>query len=230
MSTSYNLNSVSFQDPVMIPAAQLAPVLITASTALAAFDLFDAKDMTVVRLIHEHLVTALTGSNNDLSFIARAAGDQSVTITYAVAGNDTPLTVSVVGQAITVNVATDGSGNATSTAADVLAAVQASVTANALVIVALASGNDGTGVVTALSSTPLVASVGSSPTLDVKTECSMDGGANYYESVAFTQATSTATIEAKKLAVTGKTARHVVTLGGTGSPRFALSIQAIYRP
>lgn len=103
------------------------------------------------------LTTALTGTNNDLKYTARNSGlaGNSITLTYAVAGASTPLTVAVVGNAITVNVATNGSSAATSTAAQVAAAVAASAPANYLVKSENAAGNDGTGVVTALASTPL---------------------------------------------------------------------------
>lgn len=106
------------------------------------------------------VTTALTGSNNDLKFThkssaARYAAGNSVRVRYVVAGNSTPLTVSVSDNDITVNVATDSGGAATSTAAQVKAAIDASTPAAALVSVANAAGNDGTGVVTALAYTSL---------------------------------------------------------------------------
>jgi hypothetical protein len=103
------------------------------------------------------LVTALAGTNNDLEYRSRYKGTaaNAITVAYVVAGASTPLTVSVTGNAITVNVATNGSSAATSTAAQVAAAVAASTPANALVTVANATGNDGTGVVTAMTATAL---------------------------------------------------------------------------
>lgn len=103
------------------------------------------------------LTTALTGSNNDLVYTSKTAGTagNSVSVRYVVAGANTALSVSVATKAITVNVATDGSSVATSTAAQVAAAIAASTPAAALVTVANAAGNDGTGVVTALSATNL---------------------------------------------------------------------------
>lgn len=103
------------------------------------------------------LTTNLTGTNNDLKYSARkvGTGGNAITVTYVVAGASTPLSVSVATNAITVNVATNGSSAATSTAAQVEAAVEASAAASALVTVDNATGNDGTGVVTALASTPL---------------------------------------------------------------------------
>ncbi len=111
------------------------------------------------------LTTALAGTNNDLKYTA-TAGDQeadnadftagnAVTVAYAVAGNNTALSVDVTASAITVNVATDGGGAATSTAAQVRDAVNGDDEAAALVTAENASGNDGTGVVTALAATPL---------------------------------------------------------------------------
>lgn len=101
------------------------------------------------------LTTALTGTNNDLQYTAKTDGASTVTVRYVVAGVSTPLTVSVAGSAITVNVATNGSSAAISTAAQVKTAVDGNGPASALVSVANAAGNDGTGVVTALAATPL---------------------------------------------------------------------------
>lgn len=106
------------------------------------------------------LTTALTGSNNDLKYTSKASGSNysggnSTRVRYVVAGANTALSVSVSGQDITVNVATDGSSAATSTAAQVKTAIEASAPAAALVTVANATGNDGTGVVTALAFTSL---------------------------------------------------------------------------
>jgi hypothetical protein len=103
------------------------------------------------------LTTALAGANNDLTYTAksRGTGGNSTRIRYVVAGANTPLSVSVSGSDITVNVATDGSSNPTSTANAVLAAVNASTPASALVTASLAAGNDGTGVVATLAFTSL---------------------------------------------------------------------------
>lgn len=103
------------------------------------------------------LTTALAGSNNDLKFEAdeRGVGGNSITVAYVVSGNNTALSVSVSGSAITVNVATNGGGDPTSTAAQVRDAVNAHATASELVTASNAAGNDGTGVVAALSATAL---------------------------------------------------------------------------
>lgn len=110
------------------------------------------------------LTTALTGANNDLTYTAvqPGAAGNSVTIRYVVAGTSTPLSVSVNKEtrAITVNVATDGAGAATSTAAAVRNAVNAHAEAQNIVQTANAAANDGTGVVTALAATPLATGTG----------------------------------------------------------------------
>lgn len=104
------------------------------------------------------LTTALTGTNNDLTFTTqdwRGASSNSIRIRYVVAGANTPLSVSVSGTDITVNIATNGSSVATSTAAQVRNAVNAYGPARDLVLASNAAGNDGTGVVTAMAFTAL---------------------------------------------------------------------------
>lgn len=101
------------------------------------------------------LTTALAGSNNDLTFTARTPISQTVRVAYVVSGTNTPLSISVSGGDITVNVATNGGGAATSTASQVMAAIQASAAAVALTDSNLATGNAGTGVVTAMAMTAL---------------------------------------------------------------------------
>jgi hypothetical protein len=102
-------------------------------------------------------LTTTQGSNKDLTYTAQKRGSfgNSITVAYVVAGASTPLTVSATGTAITVNVATSSGSAAVSTAAQVMAAVQATPAAAALVRVALASGSDGTGVVAAMAATAL---------------------------------------------------------------------------
>lgn len=104
------------------------------------------------------LSTNLTGTNNDLTFTAVTAGTggNSVTVTYVdPSGNNQALAISVLGSAITASLATGGGGAITSTAAQIKTAIEASAAASALVTVANKSGNDGTGVVTAMAATAL---------------------------------------------------------------------------
>jgi hypothetical protein len=104
------------------------------------------------------LTTSLTGTNNDLTFRAHRGGvaGNSITITlFDPTGNNVPLSVAVVGTAITVTLATDGVSAITSTAAQVRDAINQSFASYALVYAVLTTGNDGTGLVTALAATPL---------------------------------------------------------------------------
>ena len=123
-------------------------------TAVDGFELLATKLLVSDQATLE---TALAGANNDLVYTARTAGGQGdeLTVAYVVAGTNTPLTVTVSGNAITVNVATNGAGAATSTASQVKAAIEANADAAKLVTVALAPGNSGAGVVTALAATNL---------------------------------------------------------------------------
>jgi len=98
------------------------------------------------------LTTNLTGTNNDLTYTSKKANTDAnnITVTYLDPGQASQsISVSVVGNAISVNLATNGSGTIISTANDVKTAVTNSSAASALLSVALATGNDGTGVVTA---------------------------------------------------------------------------------
>jgi len=109
------------------------------------------------------LTTNLTGTNNDLTFTSVAAGPfgNAITLRYVSPGtNNAILAVTVSQRAITVNLATNGSAVITSTAAQVKTALEASTAASELVTVANAPGNDGTGVVTALTATSLAGGSG----------------------------------------------------------------------
>lgn len=200
-----NVNGVNFQAPITISSGSLTPQLIAADVSLPATPFFvEAARNLFARLnTHEFAAPVLTGSNNDLAFIARLAGDQNVAIQYsdpsannaalgvtvrsflttALTGSNNDLTyetvatgggtslvtiayvdpaansqtesVTVSGNAITVHLATGSGGAITSTGATILASIRASAAASALVTVALAVGNDGTGAVTALTATAL---------------------------------------------------------------------------
>jgi hypothetical protein len=104
-----------------------------------------------------NLATNLTGANNDLLFTSTSSGVgiSTTRVAYVVAGLNTTLSVGVSGSDITVNLATDGAGASTSTASQVLSALNGSAAALALVTPALLGGNDGTGIVTALAFTNL---------------------------------------------------------------------------
>lgn len=101
------------------------------------------------------LTTALTGTNNDLVFTAIKRGQwgNAVSVTYVDPGGaSATLSVVVEGFKITVNLGRASSAINT-TAAALMTAVQANADAAQLVSIANASGNDGTGLVTALAET-----------------------------------------------------------------------------
>jgi hypothetical protein len=99
------------------------------------------------------------GDDNALTFTAVAYGaiGNATTVTYVdPEANDAELSVVVTGSSITVNLATGEAGAITSTAAQILTAIEASAPASALVTVAIdatdsGEADDGSGVVTALS-------------------------------------------------------------------------------
>jgi hypothetical protein len=151
-----------------------------------------------------------------------------ITISFVVAGNNTALSIGGTGLAIIINVATGGGGAATSTSAQVKAAIEADARASSLVVVNHQTGNDGTGVVAALGSTALGTWTGTTPTLDVKLETSVDG-TNYFQvSTAFGQKTTIAAAEGRAFAPLANFSRWVCTIAGT-TPIMAFSISATDR-
>jgi hypothetical protein len=98
-------------------------------------------------------VEATTNTNTTQLFEARTAGSAGNAIVFT--ENATHLSVGGAGTGGgTLEQGTDA-GSITSTASDVLAAINASTAAAALVDVALSSGNDGTGLVTDMDATNL---------------------------------------------------------------------------
>jgi hypothetical protein len=99
----------------------------------------------------------ILATNQGLTYTAKDAGDagNSITIAYVdPEGNDQELSVDVTGTDIVVNLATDETGEITSTATQIKDAIELSVAADALVDVAIVSGA-GAGVVTAVAETSL---------------------------------------------------------------------------
>lgn len=108
------------------------------------------------------LSTALAGDNNDIKLVAKQAGVVGNHLELALvdpAGNDQTLAVTVADGVISVSLATGAAGAITSTADQVIAAINASATAGALVTASRKTGNDGTGVVTALAAANLTGGV-----------------------------------------------------------------------
>jgi phage tail sheath protein FI len=114
--------------------------------------------------------TGLAGTDR-IKWEAVAAGlvGNSITVALVAAGNNTSLSVTVLNQAITVNLATDAEGIATSTVAQVLAAIAAHAQASALVTATSAD----TGTVSAAAATPLAG--GSDPQDALKMSASNEG-------------------------------------------------------
>ena len=139
-------------------AAQVSAAVAAspAASALVAVTNTGASDGSGVlgALSPAHLTGgAAAGHDNRLTWTAIAAGPDgnAITVEFVVAGNDSPLAISVSGTDIVVHLATDASGVATSTAAQVSAAVAASPAASALVAVTNTGASDGSGVLGALS-------------------------------------------------------------------------------
>jgi len=152
------------------------------------------------------LTTALTGNNNDLTIRAKRGGvaGNSITVEYVdPPGNNVALSVAVVGTVITVTLATDGTSTITSTAADVRDAINASAQARSLVSAVLVTGNDGTGLVTALAATPLTGG--------------SDTGVETFLGALTDETTVTMSVTASPLTahVTGSQARGKVGTGGS---------------
>lgn len=99
----------------------------------------------------------LTNLRTKLLYTAVASGPtgNSVTITYVVAGLNTVFSVGVVGNDITVNMATDGSGNCTTIANDIITNWASYPAAVALATPTLPAGGFGDGVLAAFAKTPL---------------------------------------------------------------------------
>lgn len=109
-----------------------------------------------------------TGDENGLTYTAKeyGAGGNDIAVTYVdPAAASQSLSVSVTGKSIVVSLATNGGSTITSTAAQVLAAINASGPASELVSVAIMAADtggadDGSGVVTAMAATSLAGGAG----------------------------------------------------------------------
>lgn len=122
------------------------------------------------------LITAMAGANNDLWFRSKLKGElgNNIRVRIVVAGVSTALSVSVSGNDITINSATDAGSLATTTATAAAAAVNANGPASALVQADVAPGDTGAGVVAALAFTNLAGGI----TSDKWTGAGLDGAAS----------------------------------------------------
>lgn len=113
--------------------------------------------------LYGSLSTALTGANNDLKFTAKTISTtgNSNTVQYIdPSANNASLSVTITPDTgfatLEISLATDSSGDITTTANDILVALAAEGTDfTDFMTVALVSGNDGSGVVTAMAQTNL---------------------------------------------------------------------------
>jgi hypothetical protein len=103
-------------------------------------------------------LTTAQGANKDVLFFSTVPGTvgNAITVRYVNPGTaNAALSVSVAASAITVNLATNGSSALTSTANDIVKAVNLFPAADALVWAQLAPGSDGTGIPAAFAATNL---------------------------------------------------------------------------
>jgi hypothetical protein len=133
----------------------------------------NASALTLVSGVQATAATGVEGSDNAITWTAVEYGTDGNAITVALVdpGATAALSVSVTGTAITVNLAY--SGAITSTATEVMAAIEASAAASALVTVADTGESEGSGVVAAVTATNLSAGAntgGTSFTLDTHYE------------------------------------------------------------
>lgn len=138
-------------------------------------------------------VTGVVDNENAILWTAVSGGTGGNNIKVALidpAGNNKSLEVTVVNNEIRVQVATGDAGAITSTAADVIAAVNTSLL-NGLVVAANSGTSDGTGVVAAVAATALAggADANVTPTLIlaedvVFTDFTQSGGVAHADQVA----------------------------------------------
>lgn len=104
------------------------------------------------------LDTGIVANNNAITFTAKNAGTGGNAIKVQLkdpGGNNQALAVSISGDTVVVSLATDGAGAITSTAADVIAAVNAHLLANQLVGAANKGASTGAAAVVAVNATAL---------------------------------------------------------------------------
>lgn len=122
---------------------------------------FGPADATILQ--QATLTTSLTGSNNDIVFTSNdPAYGNSLSVTYRdPSANNATLSVVVNNSYnVVVNLATGSGGAITTIASDIVSAINSNGTqANALLWATNAAGNNGTGVVTAMSQTSLTGAI-----------------------------------------------------------------------
>lgn len=100
--------------------------------------------------VKSRLLTGVIASNNALTFTSKllgALGNDTTVNLRAPVGNNLPLAITVVGRAITVDLATGAGGAVSTTATQLTTAIAGNVAANALVGVANTGASTGVGIV-----------------------------------------------------------------------------------
>jgi hypothetical protein len=131
---------------------------ITLGTNETVNNLLSADDMNDGICATKVFDFGAAGGNNDITVTAKKPGvaGNKIKIQFKdPTGNSKPLEVTAVNDVIVVSLATSGAGAITSTAADVIAAINSALVSKDLVVAALVADNDGTGVVTAVAATAL---------------------------------------------------------------------------
>jgi hypothetical protein len=238
--------TLEYNEPVIVTGAPRVPITIgTKKTYLNYISTNDADAAAVAKMLFEYTVVAgdsatasqvtlgqaavaasvnILAGNAGITYTAVTAGTggNAITVRYVVSGNNTALSVAVVSSAITVNLATDGGGAATSTATLVKAAVDASGPASALVATALIG--DGTGVVSAVTATNLAGGLAaiSATAIDLNSGTITDQGSAPRATHAFGSSNAEITFTA----VTGGTSGNSlhVALVNPGTNNHALTV------
>jgi len=143
------LDEADYQFPV--PVRRLGKALVEASEAIAAGSrvVVSGTDGRINAASRPTAPTGTVGSNNAIRWTAReySAAGNAIVIDIVVSGNSTAFSISVSGTTITINSATNAGGAATSTAAEVIAAINAHATAKLLVTAANESTSTGAAAV-----------------------------------------------------------------------------------
>lgn len=108
------------------------------------------------------LAFGLVGSNNALVLTCRVPGlvGNALSVELLAEENNQTLALAVVGTTISIELATNGSGDSTTTGAQLLALINGHATASNMVVAAHATGSTGAGIVAALAQAPLTGGEG----------------------------------------------------------------------
>ena len=141
---------------VTIDASEVTAVndekLLKAGTVLGKQD--NGLYVPVTDMVKASKVTGVVGDNNAILWTAVNPGDAGEDIKVALvnpSANSQDLAVSVIGDAVSVSLKTGDGGAIESTANEVIAAVNAHLTAKTLVVAAKSSTSSGAGVVAAVA-------------------------------------------------------------------------------